>query len=571
MSKVVADGTLKVKFPINEPAIAKKKSQIDEYLEFYGGAGVQHVALATNDIVATVRYMREHGVQFLDTPDAYYDTLGEWVGDTRVPVETLRELKILADRDEDGYLLQIFTKPVQDRPTVFFEIIERHGSMGFGKGNFKALFEAIEREQASGATCRHPLPRPAAPRNLTRGAAVCRPGAPSAAAAPPTARPAPPGPAVPSGRAAARVRVRAQRLRQVPPRLAVPSQRPLDRAPVVREERTAPALLRGPAGVRQRLLRLPARSSAQPSASATSAERWPRRHSARSQRTAVSGAPWSASYRASVSAWSAPWVIPSTDRSSSRSYRSPRLLLPAQGLRQLAGLQRVRRVRPRRQRRRPVPCGLAGPPQRRERPRPARQRGGVTGTQPQRGPACASASAGSPRSHARSPEPRQARGALRRRGGLRHRVVRHRRRVLPPALVPVHLSRAGHGGRARVQLPQPLQRPAGRRLVAQLPGTRPPAAPGPASASGAASRPCRPTAGPLRSRPAPAPARPCRAPPPRCPAPPGTPPASAAGPVPPSGRPPGRPPSSRSPRTPRPAPPRTPRRPDGPAPTPPGP
>ncbi|WP_236243327.1 4-hydroxyphenylpyruvate dioxygenase [Streptomyces sp. CC228A] len=148
MSKVVADGTLKVKFPINEPAIAKKKSQIDEYLEFYGGAGVQHVALATNDIVATVRYMREHGVQFLDTPDAYYDTLGEWVGDTRVPVETLRELKILADRDEDGYLLQIFTKPVQDRPTVFFEIIERHGSMGFGKGNFKALFEAIEREQA---------------------------------------------------------------------------------------------------------------------------------------------------------------------------------------------------------------------------------------------------------------------------------------------------------------------------------------------------------------------------------------------------------------------------------------
>ncbi|GAB2741955.1 4-hydroxyphenylpyruvate dioxygenase [Streptomyces bullii] len=148
MSKVVADGTRKVKFPINEPAIAKKKSQIDEYLEFYGGPGVQHIALATNDIVATVRHMREHGVQFLDTPDSYYDTLGEWVGETRVPVDTLRELKILADRDEDGYLLQIFTKPVQDRPTVFFEIIERHGSMGFGKGNFKALFEAIEREQA---------------------------------------------------------------------------------------------------------------------------------------------------------------------------------------------------------------------------------------------------------------------------------------------------------------------------------------------------------------------------------------------------------------------------------------
>ncbi|MFS4096925.1 4-hydroxyphenylpyruvate dioxygenase [Streptomyces sp. AF1A] len=148
MSKVVADGTLKVKFPLNEPAIAKKKSQIDEYLEFYGGPGVQHIALNTNDIVQTVRTMRAAGVEFLNTPDSYYDTLGEWVGDTRVPVETLRELKILADRDEDGYLLQIFTKPVQDRPTVFFEIIERHGSMGFGKGNFKALFEAIEREQA---------------------------------------------------------------------------------------------------------------------------------------------------------------------------------------------------------------------------------------------------------------------------------------------------------------------------------------------------------------------------------------------------------------------------------------
>ncbi|MEU3097293.1 4-hydroxyphenylpyruvate dioxygenase [Streptomyces sp. NPDC006967] len=147
MSKVVADGTLKVKFPINEPAIAKKKSQIDEYLEFYGGAGVQHIALNTNDIVQTVRQMRAAGVRFLDTPDSYYDTLGEWAGETRVPVDTLRELKILVDRDEDGYLLQIFTKPVQDRPTVFFELIERHGSMGFGKGNFKALFEAIEREQ----------------------------------------------------------------------------------------------------------------------------------------------------------------------------------------------------------------------------------------------------------------------------------------------------------------------------------------------------------------------------------------------------------------------------------------
>ncbi|GAA1961474.1 4-hydroxyphenylpyruvate dioxygenase [Kitasatospora viridis] len=147
MSKVVADGTRTVKFPLNEPAIAKKKSQIDEYLEFYGGPGVQHIALATDDIVNTVRQMRAAGVEFLDTPDSYYDTLGEWVGETRVPIEELRELKILADRDEDGYLLQIFTKPVQDKPTVFFELIERHGSAGFGKGNFKALFEAIEREQ----------------------------------------------------------------------------------------------------------------------------------------------------------------------------------------------------------------------------------------------------------------------------------------------------------------------------------------------------------------------------------------------------------------------------------------
>jgi 4-hydroxyphenylpyruvate dioxygenase len=148
MSKVVADGTRKVKFPINEPAPGKKKSQIDEYLEFYGGPGVQHIALATDDIVAAVQGMRAAGLDFLGTPGSYYDTLGEWVGDTRVPLDELRELKILADRDEDGYLLQIFTRPVQDRPTVFFELIERHGSQGFGKGNFKALFEAIEREQA---------------------------------------------------------------------------------------------------------------------------------------------------------------------------------------------------------------------------------------------------------------------------------------------------------------------------------------------------------------------------------------------------------------------------------------
>ncbi len=147
MSKVVADGSRKVKFPLNEPAVGKKKSQIDEYLEFYRGPGVQHLALVTDDIVASVRAMQAAGVEFLSTPDSYYDELGNWVGDTRVSVDVLRELKILADRDEDGYLLQIFTKPVQDRPTVFFELIERHGSEGFGKGNFRALFEAIEREQ----------------------------------------------------------------------------------------------------------------------------------------------------------------------------------------------------------------------------------------------------------------------------------------------------------------------------------------------------------------------------------------------------------------------------------------
>ena len=148
MSKVVADGSRKVKFPINEPAPGQRKSQIDEYLEFYRGPGVQHIALATDDIVAAVRGMKAAGVEFLATPDSYYEALGQWVGDTHVPVDELRELRILADRDEDGYLLQIFTKPVQDRPTVFFELIDRHGSHGFGKGNFKALFEAIEREQA---------------------------------------------------------------------------------------------------------------------------------------------------------------------------------------------------------------------------------------------------------------------------------------------------------------------------------------------------------------------------------------------------------------------------------------
>ncbi len=148
MSKVVADGSRNVKFPLNEPALGKKKSQIDEYLEFYGGPGVQHIALTTHDIVRTVETMAAAGVEFLPTPDSYYDELGSWVGETRVPLDQLRKHAILADRDEDGYLLQIFTKPVQDRPTVFFEVIERHGSDGFGKGNFKALFEAIEREQA---------------------------------------------------------------------------------------------------------------------------------------------------------------------------------------------------------------------------------------------------------------------------------------------------------------------------------------------------------------------------------------------------------------------------------------
>jgi 4-hydroxyphenylpyruvate dioxygenase len=148
MKEFVADGSRKVKFPLNEPAVGQRKSQIEEYLEFYGGPGVQHIALATDDIVASIRAMTAAGVEFLATPGSYYDELGSWVGDTRVPTGELRELGILADRDEDGYLLQIFTQPVQDRPTVFFELIERHGSQGFGKGNFKALFEAIEREQA---------------------------------------------------------------------------------------------------------------------------------------------------------------------------------------------------------------------------------------------------------------------------------------------------------------------------------------------------------------------------------------------------------------------------------------
>jgi 4-hydroxyphenylpyruvate dioxygenase len=149
MSKVVANGNHRVKFPLNEPAVAKKKSQIDEFLEFYRGPGAQHLALATNDILRTVDAMRAEGVEFLATPESYYSDpeLRTRIGKVRVPIEELQKRGILVDRDEDGYLLQIFTRPLGDRPTVFFELIERHGSLGFGKGNFKALFQAIEREQ----------------------------------------------------------------------------------------------------------------------------------------------------------------------------------------------------------------------------------------------------------------------------------------------------------------------------------------------------------------------------------------------------------------------------------------
>jgi 4-hydroxyphenylpyruvate dioxygenase len=150
MSKVVASGNHRVKFPLNEPAIAKKRSQIDEYLDFYGGPGAQHLALATTDILATVDALRARGVEFLATPESYYSdpALRARIGHVRVPIEELASRGILVDRDEDGYLLQIFTTPIGDRPTVFFELIERHGSLGFGAGNFQALFEAIEREQA---------------------------------------------------------------------------------------------------------------------------------------------------------------------------------------------------------------------------------------------------------------------------------------------------------------------------------------------------------------------------------------------------------------------------------------
>jgi 4-hydroxyphenylpyruvate dioxygenase len=148
MSKVVTSGDGRVKFPINEPAEGRRKSQIDEYLEFYEGAGAQHIALTTRDIIATVAELEARGVQFLKTPDSYYDEVPGRVGEIDQPLAQLREHGILVDRDDEGYLLQIFTHPLGDRPTIFFEIIERHGARGFGEGNFKALFEAIEREQA---------------------------------------------------------------------------------------------------------------------------------------------------------------------------------------------------------------------------------------------------------------------------------------------------------------------------------------------------------------------------------------------------------------------------------------
>ncbi len=148
MSKVMENGSGKCKFPINEPAEGRRKSQIDEYLEWYCGPGVQHIALAVKDICATVRALREREIDFLRVPDAYYDDLRDRVGPIDEDFDELRQLGILADRDEDGYLLQIFTQPVQDRPTLFFEVIERHGSRGFGVGNFKALFVSLEREQA---------------------------------------------------------------------------------------------------------------------------------------------------------------------------------------------------------------------------------------------------------------------------------------------------------------------------------------------------------------------------------------------------------------------------------------
>jgi 4-hydroxyphenylpyruvate dioxygenase len=148
MSKVVSNGNGFIKFPINEPADGLKKSQIEEYLDFYKGAGVQHIAIATNDIVQTITELRRRGVEFLYVPETYYEDLTERVGDISEDINELKELNILVDRDDEGYLLQLFTKPIVDRPTLFFEIIQRRGAKSFGKGNFKALFESLEREQA---------------------------------------------------------------------------------------------------------------------------------------------------------------------------------------------------------------------------------------------------------------------------------------------------------------------------------------------------------------------------------------------------------------------------------------
>lgn len=148
MSKVMQNGSGRVKFPINEPAEGKKKSQIEEYLDYYLTPGVQHIAMATGDILETIRNLKERGVEFLRVPDAYYELMPERVGKIKEPLEAIRDLGILVDRDDEGYLLQIFSRPIQDRPTAFIEVIQRHGSRGFGKGNFKALFEAIELEQA---------------------------------------------------------------------------------------------------------------------------------------------------------------------------------------------------------------------------------------------------------------------------------------------------------------------------------------------------------------------------------------------------------------------------------------
>ena len=152
MSKVMSNGNGYIKFPINEPAKGKKKSQIEEYIEFYNGAGVQHVAMATDNIIHTINELRKRGVEFLHVPDEYYETVTDRVGEIDEDLEVLKDLRILIDRDDEGYLLQLFTKPIQDRPTVFYEIIQRKGAKSFGKGNFKALFEAIELEQENRGT-----------------------------------------------------------------------------------------------------------------------------------------------------------------------------------------------------------------------------------------------------------------------------------------------------------------------------------------------------------------------------------------------------------------------------------